>query len=125
MCSSDLIKFNSFWTIELGPGWSLMAVHPINRDDLPFRLVTGLVDADRFNEVGINFPAIWTEPGFAGVLPRGTPVAQCYAMPREAPTLLCEAMSQERLRRYEELSSQIMAGPGVYRRQHRSKRDAP
>ena len=52
------IKFNSFWTIELDAGWSLMAVHPINRDDLPFRLVTGLVDADRFIDVDINFPAV-------------------------------------------------------------------
>ena len=28
------IKFNSFWTIELEPGWSLFATHPVNRDDL-------------------------------------------------------------------------------------------
>jgi hypothetical protein len=66
------IKFNSFWTIELDSGWSLMAVHPIHRDDLPFRLVSGVVDADRFNDVGINFPAVWLDAGFAGVLPRGT-----------------------------------------------------
>ena len=54
------IKFNSFWTIELEPGWSLFATHPVNRDDLPFRLISGLVDADRFHDGGINFPAIWT-----------------------------------------------------------------
>ena len=119
------VKFNSFWTIELEPGWSLMAVHPINRDDLPFRVITGLVDADRFNDIGINFPALWTDAAWSGVLPRGTPIAQCFAVPREMPTLLCEAMSEERVRRYEELSTRIMAGPGVYRRQHRSKRDAP
>ena len=116
------LKFNSFWTIALEPGWSLMAVHPIHRDDLPFRLISGLVDADRFNEVGINFPAVWTDPGFSGVLPRGTPVAQCYPVPREAPTLVCEAMSEAEVRRYDELARQIMAGPGVYRRQHRGKR---
>ena len=116
------LKFNSFWTIELEAGWSLMAVHPINRDDLPFRLVTGLVDADRFNEVGINFPAIWSDPGFRGVLPRGTPIAQCYPVPREAPTLVFDAMTDAQLRGYDTLATQIMSGPGVYRRQHRSKR---
>jgi hypothetical protein len=63
------IKFNSFWTIELEPGWSLMAVHPVHRDDLPFRLISGLVDADRFNAVGINFPAVWTDPTFAAYCP--------------------------------------------------------
>ncbi|MER8659339.1 hypothetical protein, partial [Mesorhizobium sp. M1078] len=76
------IKFNSFWTIQIEDGWSLFATHPVNREDLPFRLVTGLVDSDRFSDGGINFPAIWTEPGFSGVLRKGNPVAQCFAFPR-------------------------------------------
>ncbi|HEY8706685.1 MAG TPA: hypothetical protein VIM34_01665, partial [Burkholderiaceae bacterium] len=118
------IKFNSFWTIELDDGWSLLAVHPINRDDLPFRLITGLVDADRFNDVGINFPALWTKPDFAGLLPRGTPIAQCLAVPREVSTLLFEAMSGERLNRYEALAGKIMSGPGAYRKGYRGKRGA-
>lgn len=116
------IKFNSFWTIALEPGWSLMVVHPIHRDDLPFRLVSGLVDADRFNTVGINFPAIWTDPNFRGVLPRGMPVAQCYPVPRESPSLVCEAMAQEHMHRYAAVAADIMAGPGVYRKRFRSKR---
>ncbi|MEP6873247.1 MAG: hypothetical protein ABI887_02700 [Burkholderiales bacterium] len=118
------IKFNSFWTIELDAGWSLMAVHPINRDDLPFRLVTGLVDADRFNEVGINFPAVWLDANFSGVLPRGTPIAQCYPVPRETPTLVCEPMSEARVRGHDALATQVMGGPGVYRKAFRSKRGA-
>jgi len=118
-----VIKFNGFWTIEVEAGWSLMAVHPVNRGDLPFRLVTGLVDADRFVDVGINFPAIWTDPDFCGVLPRGTPVAQCYAVPRETPVLACEPMSAEQLRRYRDLGSDILTGPpGTYRRRFRARR---
>ena len=116
------IKFNSFWTIEIDPGWSLMAVHPINRDDLPFRLVSGLVDADRFFDVGINFPAVWTDPCFSGVLPRGTPIAQCYPVPRTAAALKFEAMTAAQLQRYEVLAAKLMAGPGVYRKGYRSKR---
>ena len=121
----SILKFNSFWTIELDPGWSLMAVQPINRDDLPFRLISGVVDADQFNDVGINFPATWNDPNFSGVLPRGMPIAQCYPVSREIPMLVCEAMSEARIRRYDELATQIMNGPGVYRRQHRSKHGAP
>lgn len=116
------LKFNSFWTVELEPGWSLMAVHPINRAELPFRTLTGLVDADRFNDVGINFPAIWTEPTFAGRLARGTPIAQCYAVPREPPTLKCEAMSTERVQRFDDLAARILSAPGAYRKAYRSKR---
>jgi len=107
---------------QLEAGWSLMAVHPINRDDLPFRLITGLVDADRFFDVGINFPAVWLDASFSGVLPRGTPIAQCYAVPREAPTLVCEPMPDVRVRGYDALATQIMRGPGVYRKGYRSKR---
>jgi hypothetical protein len=118
------IKFNSFWTIELEAGWSLMATHPVNRDDLPFRLVTGLVDADRFHDVGINFPAVWTDTGFEGTLPRGTPIAQCYPVLREPPELRFEPMSAQHVRRYEALAAQLLAGPGVYRKGYRSKRGA-
>jgi hypothetical protein len=89
---------------------------------LPFRLVTGLVDADRFNDVGINFPAVWIDPGFSGTLPRGLPIAQCHPVPREASTLVCEPMSDERVQRYEVLAGKIMTGPGVYRKGFRGKR---
>ena len=88
------LKFNSFWTIELEPGWSLFATHPVNRDELPFRLISGLVDADRFYDGGINFPALWTQPDFSGVLAKGTPVAQCFAVPRAAPELVFESFDE-------------------------------
>ncbi len=58
------IKFNSFWTIELEEGWSLLAMHPANRHDLPFRLLTGVVDSDRFNDIGIFFPSTLDRWGF-------------------------------------------------------------
>jgi hypothetical protein len=118
------IKFNSFWTVELEPGWSLYATHPANRNDLPFRTVTGLVDADRFVDAGINFPALWVDPGFEGVLPRGTPVAQCLAVPRAVAELVFEPMSAEQAQRYTATVRQVLAEPGVYRRRFRVKRPA-
>ena len=117
-----LVKFNSFWTIELEPGWSLFAVHPVNRTELPFRLVSGLVDADRFNDVGILFPAVWTDPGFSGTLPRGTPVAQCFAVPRVAPDLLFESFSAGHQARYDATAEALLSAPGVYRRRFRARR---
>ncbi len=117
-----LVKFNSFWTIELGPGWSLFATHPVNRDDLPFRLITSLVDADRFSDVGILFPAVWVNPGFSGVLPRGTPVAQCFPVPRLAPELVFETFSAERAERYDVTAEALLSGHGVYRRRFRARR---
>ena len=117
-----IVKFNSFWTIQLEPGYSLFATHPVNRIDLPFRLLTGLVDCDRFSDVGVLFPAAWTNRDFEGVLPRGTPVAQCFPVAREALTLHCEAFSAEQAERYQATATALLSGPGVYRRQFRVRR---
>ena len=111
-----VVKFNSFWTIRLEPGWSLSVSHPANRDDLPFRLLSGLVDADRFNEVGILFPAIWLDPGFSGILARGTPVAQCVPVPREPLELDVGAMGAAELQRYDAMAQTLLDGTGHYRR---------
>jgi hypothetical protein len=115
------IKFNSFWTIELEAGWSLLATHPLNREDLPFRTLSGLVDADRFFDAGINFPALWTAPDYRGVLPRGTPVAQCFAVPRVAPELVVEALDAAHSLAYSKTTAQVLAESGVYRKRFRVK----
>ncbi len=117
-----IVKFNSFWTIELEPGWSLFAMHPVNRADLPFRLLSGLVDADRFSEVGILFPAVWSDPAFEGVLPRGTPVAQCFPVPRAPLELQLDVMSDAEIARYENTAGKLLGEPGVYRKQYRAVR---
>jgi hypothetical protein len=116
------IKFNSFWTIELEAGWSLFATHPVNRDDLPFRLVSGLVDADRFHDGGINFPAIWRDANFSGVVPKGTPVAQCFAVPRTAPQLVFESFNEAHQQAYSKTVSEVLGAPNVYRKHFRARR---
>lgn len=117
-----IVKFNSFWTIELEPGYSLFATHPVNRADLPFRLLSGLVDADRFNEVGILFPAVWTDPAFSGKLSAGTPVAQCFPVRREEMELEIGALSEEKSDAYQKTAGELLAKPGVYRRRFRARR---
>lgn len=117
-----IVKFNSFWTVELEAGFSLFATHPVNRDDLPFRLITGLVDADRFTDVGILFPAVWIDPGFTGVLRRGTPVAQCFPVARAPLDLACEPLDDAHRARYEATAAALLSGPGVYRKTFRAKR---
>lgn len=117
-----IVKFNSFWTIELEPGWSLFATHPVNRADLPFRLLSGVVDADRFHDVGILFPAVWLDPGFSGVLPRGMPVAQCIPVRREAAVLDCAAFDTTDQRRYADTAHTLLSSSGHYRKQGRAPR---
>lgn len=117
-----VVKFNCFWTIELEPGWSLFAQHPVNRLDLPFRLLSGLVDADRYHDVGILFPAIWLDPDFVGVIPRGTPIAQCLPIKREALTLDFATMNAAEVAAYDEVGDTLIKERGVYNKRFRAPR---
>jgi hypothetical protein len=114
-----VIKFNSFWTITTPPGYSLLVTHPVNRIDLPFTTITGLIDCDHYTDNLINFPARWNDPAFNGVLPRGTPVAQCLPIKREEWQIRTEALSQEGVRRLDETVRAVSSDTGVYRRQFR------
>src|SRR5579872_969497 len=91
-----IIKFNNFWTIEAPPGYSLLFTHPVNRKDLPFTTLTGLVDCDTFRDSPVHFPARWHDADFNGVLPKGTPVAQCVPVKRENWTGRFETLSDRK-----------------------------
>jgi hypothetical protein len=117
-----VIKFTNFWTFELPPGYSLLITHPINRRDLPFQTLTGLVDVDRYRENFINFPACWRKPGFNGVLSKGTPVAQCVPVKRDVWNASFEVIAGEAAARQMELSAAIVQEKGIYRRQFRARK---
>ncbi len=116
-----VLKFNCFWTITVDSGWSLYATHPINRLDLPFRTLTGLVDSDAYNETGIFFPAMWVDPAFSGTIARGTPVAQCFPVRRQALELNFQGFTGDEAARYTAIGKAIQAEPGLYRKQHRAR----
>lgn len=115
-----VIKFSNFWTIQAPPGYSLLFTHPVNRADLPFTTLTGLVDCDTFYDSPLNFPARWHDPDFNGVLPKGTPVAQCFPVKREAWTARFEALSLESKQRMIATRDAMERGSDVYRRQFRA-----
>lgn len=114
-----IVKFTNFWTVETEPGWSLFITHPVHREDLPFRTLSGLVDCDRFRDGFVHFPALWLEPGFEGRLPAGTPVAQAVPIRRETLDLVIEPMDEERLRAHMAVQDGLQAEPGLYRRDFR------
>jgi hypothetical protein len=117
-----LVKFNGFWTIELPHGYSLFVTHPINREDLPFRTLSGLVDADRYRDNFLNFPARWHDPGFNGIVKKGTPVAQCVPIKRETWNPKFEMLVDEAAGRMHELQAALAAEHDLYRRQFRVKK---
>ena len=75
------LKWIAEWLIKTPPGYSLLFTHPLNRFDLPFLTVTGIVDTDTY-DVPVNIPCFIRED-FYGKLPKGTPVAQVIPIKRE------------------------------------------
>ncbi|MDD3446341.1 MAG: hypothetical protein PHS60_13075 [Zavarzinia sp.] len=115
-----VLKFTNFWTIDLPEGWSMLFGHPANRLDLPFRTLSGLVDCDRFRDGFVHFPALWTDPGFEGVLPAGTPVAQGWPVKREALEIEAGAFDDAALARHLAVEEGLQAEPGFYRKRFRA-----
>lgn len=120
-----IVKFNSFWTVELPEGWSLFTMGPVNRTDLPFRTLSGLVDADRYHDVNILFPAVWNEPDFEGLLPEGTPIAQCFPVKREAIEYVFASFDAQQRKSYDQVGKMLVEQKGVYRKHFRARRLRP
>ena len=115
-----LIKFHNLWTIDAPEGYSLLFTHPLNRFDLPFTTLSGLVDCDRYRDSWIHFPAHWHDMTFDGVLPKGTPIAQCVPVKRERWVLETACFTPEKTQAVHELTTSLTLQPGLYRRNFRA-----
>lgn len=75
------MKWMNWWAIKCPPGYSLLFMPPLNRPDPRFTVFSGLVDADGYFEY-INFPFVWTQPNFHGIVEAGTPLVQVIPVKR-------------------------------------------
>ncbi|MCA1335199.1 hypothetical protein [Pseudooceanicola marinus] len=116
---NSVLKFMNFWTLEAPPGWSLLFTHPMNREELPFRTLSGVVDCDSFHDGYVHFPALWTTREFTGVLPAGTPVAQVIPVPAEAPALEVGVMDADQVAANRGVQKELGREAGVYRKRYR------
>jgi hypothetical protein len=60
--------------IQLPKNYSAIFTHPLNRFDLPFVTLSGIVDGDFIMGAG-SYP-FFMKKNFEGIIPRGTPIAQ-------------------------------------------------
>lgn len=112
-----VIKFINFWTLSVDPGWSLLFTHPMNRPDLPFLTLSGVVDCDLFRDGYVHFPAL-LDPGFEGMIPAGTPVAQVIPV-QKGTDLAVGVMDADQIAQNLGIQTRLQAEPGVYRKEFR------
>lgn len=79
----ERLQFNwvPSWSIKTPKGYSSIFTHPINRIDLPFYTLGGVIDTDGWSEAG-NQPFVFKK-GWTGVIPKGTPFVQVIPFKRE------------------------------------------
>ena len=61
-------------------------------------------------------------PEFEGVIPQGTPVAQCFPIGRARLDLVFEPFTEQDARRYQSTAEKLLSQPGVYRKEYRVRR---
>ena len=88
--------FHPAWTPQLPDGWSMLYTHPLNRHDLPFQMLSGIVENDRFthSDEKSNLP-FYVKKSFSGVIPKGTPMVQMIPIKREEWTIKVEEYQKE------------------------------
>jgi hypothetical protein len=79
-CDQQMIWDNNLgWGVP--KGWSVLVTHPLNRFDLPFTTMSGIIDSDKWTAPG-SIP-FFIKDDIDIILPKGTPIAQLIPIKRE------------------------------------------
>lgn len=114
------VIFVNWWMLEIPKGWGMFFTHPVNRNDLPFQTLPGLVDLHAFRDFPVNFPARWVDPDFRGTLKAGTPIAQGFPVPIGTPSLTVRQADEAEMERERKFASNNMTT--AYREARRAAR---
>jgi hypothetical protein len=112
----QVFKYYHGWSITTPKGWSVLITHPYGYKNLPFQVITGIVDTDTYDGE-INTPIIFKE-GWEGVLEVGTPMFQIIPIKREDwESSYSKRTAEENFYLVEKLRTKI---GGYYKKTHRS-----
>lgn len=80
-CSNQHFVWNNLYYFRLPKGYSMMFTHPLNRFDLPFTTLSGIIDSD--SVVGTGSIPFFINNDFEGVIEAGTPIIQLIPFKRD------------------------------------------
>lgn len=67
---------------KIPTGYSALLTHPLNRHDLPFVTLSGIIDGGYVNNPHGSIP-FYIKSGFEGIIEQGTPIAQMILFKQE------------------------------------------
>ena len=74
--------WNFCTSFSVPKGCSLLITHPLNRHDLPFTTLSGVIDGSFVTQSHGSYP-FYLKKGFEGLIPQGTPIAQLIPFSQE------------------------------------------
>ena len=93
---APLLKFHNPWIVKTTPGYSTLFIQPVNRFDIPFLPLSGVVETDTYYRE-VHLPTICTlRPGQSFLLRRGMPLVQVIPLQRDSFTSGASAMDMNR-----------------------------
>lgn len=78
--SHNHMVWTPLWGWETPRGWSTLVTHPLNRFDLPFTIMSGIMESDKF--VGAGNVPFFMKKDFVGIIEKGTPLFQVIPIKR-------------------------------------------
>lgn len=116
------LTWHPAWTPELPEGYSVLITHPLNRTDLPFYTLSGIVDSDTFTHSNTisNLPFL-LKRDFTGIIKKGTPMYQMIPIKREDWKSIQKTFdADEQIRQVYKLRQYFW---GAYKRVHWNKKN--
>jgi hypothetical protein len=78
-----VVKFHTPWLVRTPPGYSTLFLPPLNRFEMPFMPLAGMVETDTYYRQ-VAFPSLcMMQSGQQVKLAKGTPIVQLVPVPRE------------------------------------------
>lgn len=110
------------WTPKLPKGYSALIISPLNRHDLPFYTLSGIVDFDSHfqSESGSNLPFL-LKSNFTGIIKKGTPLYQIIPFKRERWNSIKNIFNEEE--NIKEVQKMRQYFWGAYKKIHWSKKE--
>jgi hypothetical protein len=71
------------WIPKTPPGYSMLYLHPLNRLDLPFFSLSGIIENDLYHIEDAGNHPFFIKKDFEGIIPAGTPMFQMIPIKRE------------------------------------------
>jgi hypothetical protein len=114
-CYDMHFSWQMWWGIKLPEGWSALITGPLNHNEIPFQVTSGIVDFDVYTAPGnIGF---FIKKGFEGKIVAGTPIFQIIPIQRSSWKMVIDLSIAEQGRM--DHGKKKVSPPGYYKKTKR------